>query len=406
MARRFRTYTYELRPNAGQVHALARAAGARRFVFNWALKRWRAHYEATGGCPTRAQLCRELTELRHRPGNEWMLEISSKLMQQAIIDVWRAYRNFFAGRSGYPRFTSKKRDQPRFRFPPEVRIAGDQIYLPRIGWIRFRLSRPISGRVKSVTVKRQAERWFVLVLAEFELDDTPVVVRDPSRVVGLDVGLSRLLTMSDGTFVEPPRFAARDARRIHRAERALYRTQRGSRNRAKRRRRLAAVHRRVAARRKDFLHKLTTSLVAANDGVCVETFDARALARTKLSKGILDAGLGELLRQLEYKSDWQRKPFVAVGRFFPSTKQCGRCGVVNSTLERSAREWQCRCGAVHDRDLNAARNIREEGLRLLAAAGHVDAQNACGVQVRPRVEAPDAEAGTPLSGTPNRFDPV
>jgi putative transposase len=335
-----------------------------------------------------------------------MLEVSSKLMQQAVLDVWRAYRNFFAGRAGYPRFTSKKRDQPRFRFPPKVRIVDDRVYLPRIGWIRFRLSQTIRGEIRGITVKCHAERWFLHVLTAFELEDTPPVLRDPSGVVGVDLGVIRLAALSDGTVVEAPRFARRDARRLRRAERALYRTRRGGRNRQRQRRRLATLHRRVAARRKDFSHKLTTSLVATHAGVCVETLDPAALARTKLSRGVLDAGLGEVLRQLEYKSDWQRKPFVAVGRFFPSTKTCGECGAVNATLERSAREWRCACGVVHDRDLNAARNIRTEGLRLLAAAGHADAEYACGVQVRPQHGAPDVEAGTPETGMPNRFNLV
>jgi putative transposase len=278
-----------------------------------------------------------------------------------------------------------------------VRIADEKIFLPRIGWVRLRLSRPVYGQIKGVTVKQYAGRWFVLVLAEFEIGRTERGPFDRSQVVGIDIGLTRLATLSDGTFVEPPRFGIRDDARIRRATRALYRKRRGGRNRRKQRLRLAVMHARIAERRKDFLHKLTTSLVDAHSGFCVETFDARALARTKLSKGILDAGLGELLRQLEYKADWQHKPFVAVGRFYPSTKTCGECGAVNATLERSVRRWRCGCGcgAVHDRDLNAARNIRIEGLRLLAAAGHADAHNARGVQVRPQIEAQGVEAGTP-----------
>lgn len=392
MRRRFRTYRFELRPTAHQSVAFARAAGARRFVFNWALAEWRSYYATHRKSPTRAELCRRLTELRHRPGNEWMLEISSSLMQQAISDVWRAYRNFFAGRTGYPRFKSKKKDRPRFRYPAGTRVSGQTIFLPRIGWVRLRLSRVVDGKLISATVKQHADRWFVLQLAEFESDDTEPHVTNPSEAVGIDLGLTRLATLSDGTVIDPPRFAKRDAMRVRRASRALMRTQRGSRNRRKQQRRLAAVHARVAARRKDFLHKLTTTLVATYGGFCVETLDVRGLARTKLSKAVLDASLGELLRQLEYKADWQRKPFVAVGRFYPSSKTCGRCGEVNAALTRSDRQWSCQCGATHDRDLNAARNIRAEGLRLLVAAGHADTLNASGAQVRPRIEAQGVEA--------------
>ncbi len=395
MALRFKTFRYELRPNNEQVRALARTAGARRFVFNWALARWRAHYSEFGESPTRTQLCRDLTELKHRPGQEWMLEISSSVMQQAITDVWRSYRSFFRGQNRYPRFKSKKLDRARFRYPAGVRVEGQKIFLPRIGWVRLRLSRPVEGLVKSVTVKREAGRWFVLVLAEFEVSEARIPQPDPAGVIGIDLGLNTLATLSNGVTVLPPRFARRAEPKVRRAARALGRKQKGSRNRQKQRARLASIHARIAARRRDFLHKLTTSLVTEYEGFCVETLDSRGLARTKLSKGVLDAGFGEFLRQLAYKADWQRKPYVAVGRFFPSTKTCGRCGTVNRALERFVRVWRCDCGAVHDRDLNAAENIRTEGLRILVAAGYADAQNACGAQIRPRIEAQGAEAGTP-----------
>jgi len=398
MAQRFKTYRYELRPTQRQMASLARAAGARRFVFNWALGEWRAQYSLTGKSPTRAELCRALTRLKREPGNEWMLDISSSLMQQAIIDVWRAYRNFFAGRSGYPRFKSKKRDPGRFRYPAGVRIEGDRIFLPRIGWMRLRLSRSVEGKVKSVTVKRRAGKWFVLALSELEADPRPVLPCDARDVVGIDLGVARLATLSDGTLVAHPRFAAREEVRIRRAMRALSRKRPGSRNRAKQCRRLAVLHARVADRRKDFLHKLTSGIATTYGGFCVETLDVRGLARTKLSKSVLDAGLGEFLRQLEYKADWRSKPFVAVGRFYPSTKTCGMCRRLNPDLERSARTWRCVCGTIHDRDLNASCNIRTEGLRLLVAAGLADTENACGVQVRPLTEAQNVEAGTPTRG--------
>jgi putative transposase len=284
MALRFKTFRYELRPNAEQSRALARTAGARRFVFNWALAQWRAHYSQFGKSPTRAQLCRELTVLKHRPGYEWMLEISSSVMQQAINDVWRSYRSFFRGHNRYPRFKSKKRDEPRFRYPAGVRLSGQKIFLPRVGWVRLRLSREVEGRLKSVTVRRHGGRWFVLVLTEFELNDATTVAPHPSRVVGIDLGLARLVTLSNGVTVMPPRFARRAERKLRRVARAHGRKQKGSRNRRKQRADLLSVHGRIAARRRDFLHKVTTSLVATYDGFCVETLDARGLARTKLSK--------------------------------------------------------------------------------------------------------------------------
>jgi len=406
MARRFRTYRFELRPTADQSIALARAAGARRFVFNWALAEWRAHYASYRESPTRADLCRRLTALRHRPGNEWMLDVSSALMQQAITDVWRAYQNFFAGRAGYPRFKSKKRDHPRFRYPAGARVDQNRIFLPRIGWVRLRLSRPIDGKLKSVTVKRRAERWFVLPLTEFEIDEASPRVDDASLVVGIDLGLTRLATISDGTSVDPPRFAARDARRIQRASRALHRKQRGSHNRRRQQRRLAAMHARVAARRKDFLHKLTTCLANKYSGFCVETLERPRTCENQAVQGCPGC------------EPWRApSPARVQGRLAAEAIRC--CGSVLSVNEdlRNLRSDQCQahalgarldmrlrcqsrprlqCGAEHPRG-------RSSPLSGRGARGHC---NACGAQVRPRIEAQGVEAGTSLRGCQTGSIPV
>jgi putative transposase len=390
---RFRTYRFELRPDRQQLTALERAGFVRRFAYNLALERWRAYYAETGTSPSRAYLCREITRQKHQPGSQWLQEVSSKVPQQAVTDLWGAFQAFFEGRARYPRFRSRKRDTLRFRFPGPIKVRDDLLYVPRIGWVRMRLSRLITGEIRSVTIRQSGDRWYALILTRFEVGDSVRDVGPMSRFVGVDLGLIRLATVSDGRTIPRPRFAARAEKRLRRAGRRLSRKQEGSRNWHRAQRRLAALHAKAAARRRDFLHKATTSFVRTYDGFAIDLVDARGLARTKLSASVTDAALGEFRWQLAYKADWERKPLVVVGRFYPSTKRCSKCGWVNAAIGRSQRSWTCRCGTIHDRDLNAAENIRREGLRLLVAAGHADTENACGVHVRPPMGATDVEAG-------------
>jgi putative transposase len=406
---RYRTFRFQLRPDRYQRQAFERAAAARRFAYNLALERWRAYYRQTGSSPSRAYLCREITKQKHKPGFEWLREISSKVPQQAVADLWSAYQAFFNGRARYPRFRSRKRDSPRFRFPGPVKIRDDLLYVPRVGWTRMRISRPVTGEIRSVTIRQSNGQWIALVLTRFEVSGDVKQIGPGSHFIGIDLGLIRLATTSDGRKLGRPRFAAKADKRLRKAGRRLSRREEGSRSWHRAQRRLAALHAKTAAKRLDFLHKTITSLVRAYDGFAVDLVDARGLARTKLSASVMDAALGEFRRQLAYKADWERKPLVVVGRFYPSTKRCSKCGWVNPTIGRSQRTWTCRCGAIHDRDLNAAENIRQEGLRLLVAAGHADTENACGVHVRPPREATDDETGISMRECQPvrfRFSPV
>jgi putative transposase len=193
---------------------------------------------------------------------------------------------------------------------------------------------------------------------------------DPERTVGIDLGLKEALVPSAGPRIPAPRFYRRGERTLRRAQRVFARRAKGSRNRAKARAKVARVHQRVANQRADFLHKITTPLIKTHDAVCTEDLSVKGLARTKLAKSVLDASMGTLRWQLEYKGQWYGTHVVAVDRFFPSTQLCHDCGFKNEHLSLADRMWVCpHCGVLHDRDLNAALNIRDEGLRLLAA-GH------------------------------------
>ena len=386
-----KAYRFRLEPTCEQRDALARSAGARRFIYNWALARRREYYKAYGvGIPLK-QLSQELTQLKTHPQTSWLKDVDSQLLQQALADLTRAYAAFFARRARPPHFKSRKTDRARFRVPQRVRIEAGRLYCPKVGWIRLRQSQEIGPgeRLKSATFKRSATgHWDVTLVAEFELPNmSPPPISLGARVVGIDLGLKTFAVLSDGRLIESPRAYRAAQNRLRRAQRALSRAQRGSHNRAKQRVRVACVHERVRNVRQDFLHKTATALVQEYDALIIENLAVKGLARTKLAKSINDAAFGEFRRQLEYKARWQNKRLIVVDRFFPSSKMCGACGALNETLTLSDRAWACAgCGARHDRDLNAAQNIAREGLRLVAV-GHTETENACGADVRPLDEA-------------------
>lgn len=377
-----KVYRFRMEPTKAQEPILNRLAGARRFVWNWALQRWKDHYEATGKSIGLKQLSDELTALKRHPETAWLREADSQALQQALRDVHRAFVNFFEKRARYPRFKSRKRDPLRFRIPQRAKVESGKVYVPKVGWVRIRQSQPVTEATRSATFRRQADgHWYVSLVVEFEMPDVALPTPDPAKVVGVDLGLKDFAVLSDGERVPVPKFYRQGQRKLRKAQRILSRRQPGSNRRAKAKAKVARLHQKVANQRGDFLHKLTTRLTNDHGGVCIEDLSLKGLVRTKLSKSFADASMGEFRRQLEYKCLWNRKPLAVIDRFFPSSRLCRGCGAINAALTLSDRRWICDCGMVHDRDLSAAVNIRDEGLRILAA-GHADKQNARGRGVR------------------------
>ncbi len=378
-----KVYRFRMEPNTAQRQALMRLAATRRFVWNWALDRRKAYHAEHGKTIPAAILSAELTALKQQPGMAWLKEADSQALQQTLVDLDRAFRNFFEKRARFPRFKSRKRDTPRFRIPQRVKLADGKVIIPKIGGVRVRQSQSVEETTKSATFRRSADgKWYVSLTVEFEMPDIPMP--DPIRTVGIDVGLIDYATFSDDTPPIPaPKFFRKGQRKLRKAQRRFSRCRNGSRRKSKAARKVALVHQDTASKRGDFQHKLSTRTVRAHDAVCTEDLSLRGLARTKLAKSFADAGLGEFKRQLEYKCLWNRRHFVMVDRFFPSSKMCHVCGAINRELTLSDREWVCTtCGAHHHRDRNAAINIRDEGLRILAV-GQTERLNARGDTVRP-----------------------
>jgi putative transposase len=371
-----RTYRFRLEPSPQQEQGLKRIAGACRAVYNWGLERRKEHYaEHHKTLPYAAQNL-ELTGLKNQPGMEWLKEADSQALQESLRDLDRAYVNFFKGRARFPTFKRAKDERFAFRIPQRVKVEGQQAYCPKVGWIELRLSRPVEGQTKSASFKTDAAgHWHVCLIQEFDLPRVPLP--QPQNPVGVDLGLVDFATFSNGESLPAPKFAHKAARRQRRAQRVLSRRKKGSHRRKKAKRRLSSIHQKVARQRNDFVHKVTTDLVGRFDLICVEDLSVKGMARTKLARSVLDAAFGEFRRQLEYKTLWNYRQLVTVDRFFPSSKQCHVCNVVNNELTLSDRVWSCGCGEVHRRDLNAALNLKAEGMRLVAV-GQTETQNARG----------------------------
>lgn len=393
-----KVFRFRMKPDAAQREVLARMAGARRFVWNWALAQRQAYYHETGKSLPAAELSRRLTALKEQPETAWLRAVDSQAMQQVLADLQRAYVNFFGKRARFPRFKSRKRDQARFRIPQRVRVGDSRVCVPKVGWVRIRQSQAVEGEPKSATFKRDAaSNWNVSLVTEFTMPDVAAPPASPSSTVGVDLGLKDFAVLSDGARVAVPRFFRKSERKLRRAQRELCRRQKQSKRRLRAKNRVARVHRKIANQRNDFLHKVTTKMVEKYEGIAIEDLNVRGLARTKLAKSVTDASFGEFRRQLEYKTVWNRRHLAVIDRWYPSSKTCHACGVVNDDLTLADRRWHCACGLQHDRDLNAALNIRFEGLRLIPlAAGHAERLNARGPDVRlPQLGATGAEARIP-----------
>jgi putative transposase len=388
---------FRMDPDPAQREALARMAGARRFVWNWALNQRKAYYVATGKGLPAAELSRRLTALKRQPEFAWLKEADSQALQQVLADLQRGFVNFFEKRARFPRFKSRKRDKARFRIPQRVVVVNEEVVVPKVGAVPIRQSQAIEGTTKSATFKRDSRyNWDVTLVTEFTMPDAAIPPADPVNVVGVDLGLKDFMVLSDGGRIEAPKFYRRAQRKLRRAQRAVSRRKLHGRNRAKAQQRAARVQAKTANRRKDFIHKVTTDLVRKYDGICIEDLSVKGLAKTKLAKSILDASFGEFRRELEYKAIWNRKHLAVIDRWYPSSKTCHVCGAQNAALTLADRNWTCACGLVHDRDLNAALNIRAEGLKLIPHGGDAESLTAQGPDVRlPHLEAVGVELGIP-----------
>ncbi|MEV0185578.1 RNA-guided endonuclease TnpB family protein [Streptomyces sp. NPDC050625] len=373
-----RAFRYRFYPTGGQAAELSRTFGCVRLVYNKALEeRTRAWYGEQRRI-SYVQSSAALTKWKKTEELAFLTEVSSVPLQQALRHLQTAFGNFFAKRSQYPRYKSRKKSRASAEYTRSAFTwRGGRLTLAKMAEpLDIRWSRPLPQGVEptTVTVSRDAAgRWFVSLLCEDTLAPAPAT----DAAVGIDAGITSLVTLSTGEKIANPQHERRDRARLAKAQRELSRKAKGSNNREKARKRVARVHARITDRRRDFLHKLSTRLVRENQTVVIEDLTVRNLLKNgKLARAISDAAWTELRSMLEYKCAWYGRELVVIDSFFPSSKLCGACGTVRGRLLLNVREWTCACGAVHDRDVNAARNILAAGL----------AASACGDGVRPQRE--------------------
>ncbi|TLF92484.1 IS200/IS605 family element transposase accessory protein TnpB [Nocardia cyriacigeorgica] len=374
-------YQYRVYPTPSQRGSLARAFGCTRVVYNDCIRlRHEAHAAAMRITDTDVQK-RAVTLAKRTPERSWLGEVASVILVQACQDARRAYRNWFDSMSGKrkgrrigpPRFRSRKDHRQSIRLTRNgFSIRNNKrLYVAKIGELDVRWSRDLPADPSSVTiVKDSAGRYFASFVVEVE----PVPLPEVDSEVGIDLGLTTFAVLSNGKTVSSPRFLRRAERSLRKAQQSLSRKQKGSKNRAQQRVRVAKAHARVADARRDWAHKQSTMIIRDNQAVFVEDLCVSGLARTWLAKSVHDAGWSMFTRMLEEKAARYGRVFGKVDRLYPSSQICSTCGAVDGPKPLALRQWRCRaCSAVHDRDLNAAKNIH--------AAGRAEWQNACGETV-------------------------
>ncbi|MDU9000651.1 RNA-guided endonuclease TnpB family protein [Streptomyces mirabilis] len=390
-----RAYRYRFCPTDVQAAELSRTFGCVRKVYNLALaartEAWarqvRVSYHQTSAMLTAWKKTEELAYLN---------EVSSVPLQQTLRHLQMAFTHFVGKRARYPRFKSRKTSRRSAEYTTSAfRFRDGKLTLAKmtepldIVWSR---PLPEGTSLSTVTVSQDAAgRWFVSLLCE---DPSVQPLPATGQAIGVDVGLNHLLTLSTGEKIANPRHERRDRAALARQQRRLAKKENGSANRARARLKVAKIHARIADRRRDTLHKLTTRLVRENQTIVIEDLTVRNMVKNhRLARAISDAAWSEFRRMLEYKAQWYGREVIAVDRWFPSSRLCSACGTLRDKMPLNVRTWTCDCGVTHDRDVNAAHNLLAAGLAVTV----------CGAGVRPQRSTPDGQSATKQK--PSRREP-
>lgn len=359
-----KAHKYRIFPNKLQEEQLANIFGQVRFVYNLGLETKISAYASNKTNVNCFELNKQITDLKN--DLDW-LNAPSQALQMAMRNLDNAYHAFFRG-NGFPKFKSKHSRQS-FQLPQGVRIAedGKRVFIPKLKWVDIDLHRELpEGDVKTVTIsKTTTDKYFISILVDTKKEMPKKKQIKESTAIGVDLGIKDFAITSDGVKFENKDFMKSTLRKLRVAQRALARREKGSKGHERQRKRVSLLHEKVRNQRIDYLHKISSYLVSSYDTICIEDLNVSGMVKNKnLSRAISDMGWREFRTMLEYKAEWHGKNIQVIGRFDPSSKTCSCCGKMNKELALSQRSWTCAgCGTTHDRDVNAAINIKTFGLR-------------------------------------------
>ncbi|MEZ4726823.1 MAG: RNA-guided endonuclease TnpB family protein [Caldilineaceae bacterium] len=353
-----KAFKFRIYPNSEQQNKLAVQFGCSRFVYNHYRAAREGYYQDTGTGLTYNDCAVDLTE-RLKVEHPWLKETDSQVIQQVLMDLDKAYMNFFEGRADYPNFKRKFAKQS-IRYPQRFKLDGSKLYLPKVGWVKIVLHRKLEGNAKNCTVsKTKTGKYFASIQCEIEKDIQPTTNR---QAVGIDLGLKNFAILSsqdETTKIEPPKHLCKAENLLKIRQRRVSRKVKGGNSRNKARLVVAATHEKITNRRKDFHHQLSRRIVNRFGSIGLETLNVKGMIQNhSLAKSIADAGWSQFVTFTEYKAAWAGVEVVKQDRWFASSKTCHDCGYIHRNLKLSDRTWLCpECGVIHDRDENAANNL-------------------------------------------------